>query len=1103
GALRGRAASLRAELARTLPEPMVPAAIVELEGLPLTPSGKLDRRALPDPPAAAGPAASPAGLSPWEGIAASVFEEVLGARGLGRDAHFFDLGGHSLLATRVVARLRRLAGVELPVRSLFEAPTVRALAARLAAARCETRPAAGGPIARVAHGGRAPVSHQQERMWFLHQLDPLGAGLTLLAGLRLRGPLDPAALRAAFGLLVERHASLRTRFETEEGRPVQAIDPPGPAGLLLEDLEPSGGEAALRERLESEASQPFDLQRGPLWRARLYRLGPGDHALCLAMHHIVTDGWSIGILVRELGSLYGQAAGGAPAPPRTTIDYADYAAWQRSWLRDGEQERQIAWWRETLRDVPALDLPSDRPRPAEPSTRGAKVSAVIEAPLAERLLSLARAEGVTLHMVLLSAYSLLLSRWTGLDDVAVGTPSANRTREETEGLIGCFVNTLVMRTRLDGEGLTWRGLLARVRETALEAYARQEVPFESVLEAVRPARDRSRSPLFQVWFNLVNVPGEAPRFASLDASPLGIETVEARFDLSLYAAEADGRIHLDAIHRTDLFEAATVRAFLDQLLLLLEQAAADPGLPLASFSLVTAAARKVLPDPRDPLPAAWRGAAHELFSRQAGIRPSAAAAAAGALDVWSYGELERRSNQLARRLIDAGAGRGEVVAILAQRAPSLAWAVLGALKSGAAFTILDPAHPAARLADCLEQARPRAIVQLEETAEPAPLPAGLVDRWPKAVRILLPRLADARARDPFAGLSAGPPGVAVGPDDPACLTFTSGSTGRPKGVLGRHGSLTHFQPYLEERFGLGPNDRFSMLSGLSHDPLQRDLFTPLACGASVRIPSTADLEAGRLAAWAAREEVSVMVLTPALLAILAAGGDDGGLPALRLAFLVGEALVRGHVERLRKLAPGCVVAHLYGTTETQRAVGHFVLPAGLPLRGEDGSPLARDAVPAGRGMPGAQMLVRRSDGGEAGLLELGEIWMRSPHLALGYLDAGLTRERFVGEGQARAYRTGDLGRCLLSGDVQVEGRRDGQLNVRGVRVEPAEVEAAVASHPGVAQVVAGVAAGGRLAAWVVPAPGARLVPAAIRESARARLPEPMVPSAIVLLDRMP
>ena len=1109
--LRGRVATFRSELARMLPDYLVPSAFIEVDALALTASGKVDRAALPDPPPISPGQGSPSNLSPLEEIVASAFEHVLGTSRLGRDAHFFDLGGHSLLATRLVARLRRIASAELPLRAVFENPTVRQLTLALAAALQGMDRAHLDVIPRAARGSRAPVSFQQERLWFLDRLDPGGTGYTMSAALDLHGDLDVAALDLALAELVRRHESLRTRFETEDGGPMQVIDPPG--SIHLEPIDVTDAEdvdAELSARIEACALAPCDLSSGLLWRPTLLRLAPERHALIFAMHHIVTDGWSMAVLVRELGDLYDayvrDGAGAAIALPELPIQYADYAIWQRAWLAGGELSRQLGWWREHLAGVPPLELPTDRPRPPVQSLRGLRTRGEITAALAARIRALARAEGATLHMVLLAAYALVISRWAGQDDFAIGMPVANRTREETEGLIGYFVNTLALRVdlaggQIDGSSPSVRTLIARLRESALGAYSNQDLPFESLLEALRPPRDLSRSPIFQVWFNLVNVPEEEPRFGPLEVHPLGAEAVESRFDLSLYAFETDERINLDVIASADLFDSWRIEEFLDQFLLVLRQMVDDPGRSLAQCSLVTARARAELPDHRAILSDEWRGAVQDLFAARARMQ-SQAPAFSDANGTWTYGELEAHANQVASWLRANGVVTGDAVAVYAHRSGPTVWAMLAILKAGAAFVMMDPAHPALRLVQSLRDARARAILLVNEAGDP---PAELLEcieelGVPSAV---LPRLGELEKHDPFNHFSPEPLAVPVGPHDVACITFTSGSTGKPKGIRGGHGSLSHFQPCLERRFGISSSDRFSMLSGLAHDPLQRDVFTPLLAGAEIRIPSPEMIDPSRLANWVSRERVTVLCLTPGMARMFDGGARGESLDHVRLVFMLGEQLTRRDVQRLRARAPFAAVVNLYGTTETQRASACLVIPPHEPLRAEDGAPLEQENIPAGVGMEDVQLMVRGVGGQPAGLGELGELWIRSPHIALGYLDDALTRERFVGEGAARLYRTGDLGRYLRGGVVAIAGRRDDQVNVRGFRVELGEVEAALAAHFDVRDAVCVVDVEGRLVGYVTPAPGRRPDPRSVRDAARARVPDYMVPAAVVVLEELP
>ncbi|HYO15770.1 MAG TPA: amino acid adenylation domain-containing protein, partial [Thermoanaerobaculia bacterium] len=1100
-------AEMRSFLSGRLPEHMLPSALVWLDAFPLTPNGKIDWRRLPAPDERPAELAYTPPRTPTEELLAELWADVLGLERVGVEDDFFALGGHSLLATRVVSGVRRAFGVELPLRSLFEAPTVAALAARFDALQqpaAERRLPGLAPVApRPEH---PPLSFAQERLWFLDQYEPGSGAWNLPSVLRLRGRLDHAAFEAALEELVRRHEALRTAVDVVDGRPVQRVAPaagvPLP-GIDLGALPADVREAELARLTVREAAAPFDLTAAPLLRARLVRLGGQEHALLLNLHHIAADGWSIQILIREIGALYTAFAGGlAPALPELPVQYVDYALWQRELVSGELLEGQLAYWTQRLAGAPdLLDLPTDFQRPAVQTFTGGRASLTLPAELAGSLRSLGRGAGATFFMTLLAAFEVVLARWSGEDDILVGIPIAGRTRAEVEGLIGCFLNTLVLRTDLSGNP-DFLTVLRRVRETTLEAYSHQDLPFERLLEAVRPQRDLSRTPLFQVFFNMLNYPESEIRLPGLEVELLALPEVPSKFDLTVYLAERDGGLAIDLVYNADLFSARRAADLLAQMERVLAHAAGAPEVPVSRCSLVTAAMAERLPDPAAPLSDAWHGSVHERFERQA-RRVPANLAVSDSRERWTYAELDARSNQLAHVLVSSGVRPGEVVALYAHRSATLVWAVLGVLKAGAAFLLIDPVYPARRTVACLRIASPRGWLQLAAAGpEPAEIAVAL-DELPLACRLeLAPR---GKGPDPLAGSPEHSPGISVGPDDLAYVAFTSGSTGTPKGILGRQGPLSHFLPWQEREFGFGEEDRFSMLSGLSHDPLHRDLFTPLQLGAAICVPDPESLgEPGWLARWMAREEVTVTHLTPAMGQLLtepAPGGETVTVPSLRWALLVGDALTRSDVARLERLAPRITCVNLYGSTETQRAVGYHVVQ-----RGESATSSAREILPLGRGIEDVQLLVLNRAGDLAGLGELGEVALRSPHLAAGYLGLPeLTAERFVvnpwtGEPGDRLYRTGDLGRYLPDGEVASAGRADQQVKIRGFRVEPGEIEAALARHPAVleAAVIAAEDGGGerRLAAYVVPRPepgGVALSVAELRAFLAERVPDYMVP----------
>ena len=1090
--------ALRSWLQERLPAYMVPSFFGVLPALPLTPTGKVDRKAL-------------ALLSdqlrlertsemtvvprtPTEELLAGVFASVLKVEQVGVTDSFFELGGHSLLAAQVVARIRTVLGVELPVRTVFEAPTVEGLAAAVAGGSW-LRPA---PPVRVDRPGPLPLSFAQERLWFLQQLEPGSATYNMPVAVELSGALDRGAFAAALAGIVRRQESLRTTFPMIDGSPRQWIAPPSSFPLPFVDLSALPDPIAEAERLELEhAATGFDLEHGPLVRGLLVGLDTERHRFLLSLHHIISDGWSLGVLVRELGALYG-----ASRPlPELPIQVADFAVWQREQLAE-KQAAQLAYWESRLGgEIAPAELPTDRPRPAVQTFRGGRQQLVLSPELTARLHGFGRGEGATLFMTLLAATQTLIARHSGETDVPVGAPIASRPWEAIEGVIGCFLNTLVLRTNLIGAP-SFRELVARVRTVTLEAYAHQDVPFEAVLARLRLDRDLSRSPLFQVLFNLLSLPASDLALPGLDLRVLTPAEVPSKLDVTFYVSEAEAGVRIDLVYNADLFDEARMADLLAQLEALLAQAVERPDEPVDHLSLVTEAARGWLPDPTAPLDAGWLGGVHELFAAQAERSPEHPAVVDGGI-VWSYSDLLAGSRGVAGWLAAHGVRPGDPVAIFAQRSAPLVQAVQGVLLAGAAFVILDPAYPAPRLAEMLRLASPRAWIALEAAGSPPEA----VEAWLEEAgcpRLELP--AGGRASlEIVSAFSGDAPRTPAGPHDLACIGFTSGSTGGPKGILGLHGSLSHFLPAYCAELGLGPDDRFSLLSGLSHDPLQRDIFTALYLGAAIVVPDPADFGiAGRLADWMSRERVTASHLTPALSQLVTAGAA-GEVPSLRRAILIGEALTSQDVARLHAMAPRVTCFNLYGATETQRALSFHRVPRDLAR--------VRPVLPLGRGFQDAQLLVINRAGGLAGVGEVGEIVVRSPHLARGYLgDPAATAARFqvnpfTGAAEDRIYRTGDLGRYLSDGEVAFAGRADFQVKLRGFRIELAEIEAALARHPAVREAVVllrdDLPGGPGLVAFVVPGAADAVDPAQLHDHLWQQLPAYMVPGAFVLLESLP
>ncbi len=969
-----------------------------------------------------------------------------------------------------------------------------------------------------------PLSFAQERLWFLEQFNPGSAIYTVPGSVRLMGPLDIPALEKSINRIVSRHETLRTAFASEEGKPVQIIRPRLDISIPLEDyshLPPEQREEKLLQFALRETGRPFDLSGGPLIRANLVRLSSTEHVLILGIHHIVSDGWSLGVFFRELYRLYQSYTRGEQCRlPELPVQYVDFAMWQRDWLQGKVLEEQLSYWRDSLEGVPeTLDLPTDYSRPAVQSYRGGGVTMMLSGELSERLRKLSREEGVTLFMTLMAAFQLILYRYSGQNDFSVGSPIANRNRAEIENLIGFFVNTLVLRAGLSGNP-AFVELLSRVREVALGAFAHQDIPFEKLLQELRPSRDISRTPFFTVFFNMINFPEKKKeKLAGLTVENYLLPEASSNFDITLYASGGSEQIQFYLIYNRDIFARESMMEMLDQLGILLNQVCSDPSRRIDDYSLVTGRSREVLPDPAKPLSRRWEGAVCHLMSEWARREPEEEAVC-DYQSSWSYRELDDASGRLANLLIEEGIVKGDVVAVYAQRSSSLVLALMGIMKAGAAFLILDPAYPPSRLISYMGRSRPRGFIRIEEAGGLPPEMNDYIQNNGPPVRLDLSGsresikhlLEDYQSRDP---------GMEIGPDDTACVAFTSGSTGQPKGIVGRHGSLTHFIPSQLNRFGLGSSDRYSMLSGLSHDPLQREIFTPLCSGACICIPSPGKMgNPEKMMDWMNQEEITVSHLTPAMIQLLSRvnenhTGATTTVDSLGSAFVTGDVLTREDVSRLKALAPGVSCVNFYGSTETQRAVGFYQVEMGNEKKngrkGDEVKP--REVIPLGRGLEDVQLLVLNRSGRMAGIGEKGEIWMRSPHLAAGYLgNEQLTHEvfranPFTGDPGDRIYRTGDRGCYRSDGNVVFQGRLDEQLKIRGYRIEPSEIEGVLRRHTGISDsviVARGEEPGNRsLVAYVVPEGGSEPGVSELREMLMDQLPAHMIPSSFVFIDRIP
>jgi amino acid adenylation domain-containing protein len=1093
------AAELRDLLRARLPEYMLPRAVVALEAFPLTPSGKVDRRALPAPDGF-GREVSQGFVpprTPIEELLAGIWADVLGRESVSAGDDFFALGGHSLSATRVIARVRETFEVDLPLRELFAAPVLSAFAVRLTALK-RGGAAFGAELSLLISRDGGPVlSFGQERLWFLNQLEPESPAYNIPLAIRLEGTLDPGTLGRAFATVVGRHEALRAIFPSRDGQPTLVVGPPWPPAIPLVDL--AGVADASRERevrriARQEHRQPFDLAAGPPLRVRLLRLGESEHVLLATVHHIVSDAWSMGLLVRELSELYTAFAADRLSPlPDLAIQYADFARWQRRVLQGDALEVDLAYWRGRLTPPPAgLDLPVDRPRPAVASSRGSREPFPISPQLAAKLRRVSRREGVSVFMLLLAAFQTLLHRYSGQVDLAVGTPIAGRTRVEVEGLIGLFINTLVLRCDL-ADDPSFTALLDQVREVCLDAHEHQHLPFERLVEALQPARTLMQPPFFQVMLVLQNAPRTAVEPPGLRLSGLGLGSEAAKFDLTLTVSDDGAGLGGSLLYRTELWDRPTIVRLLGHLETLLAGAVDEPGRSLSALPLLREIERaQILTEWNDG--ALTRPAVpffHRIFEAQARNRPDADALAFEE-ERWSYAELNRRANRLARVLRARGVGPEVAVGLCLERSATAILGMLAVFKAGGACVPLDPALPAGRLAMMLEESR--AVWIVTESRRLATLEGRGRER-----ALCLDELAGEIAAESGEDLD-----LPLAEENLAYVLFTSGSTGRSKGVAVEHRQLLHYVRAVAQRLALEPGMSFATVSTLSADLGHTAIFPTLSLGGCLYVVSEARVaDADRLAEYLDHHPVDGLKIVPSHLAALHGSLAEPArlLPRRRLV-LGGEASFHDEVARLQELDPELAIFNHYGPTETTVGV--------LACRFDPGERRPSSAVPLGRPLAGVRIRVLDRHQQPVPIGVPGELWVAGPSVSRGYLHRPeLTAERFLpdpfGAPGGRLYKTGDLARYLPDGQLEFLGRNDDQVKCRGFRVELGEIAAALKEHPGLreAVVVLRKEPATQLVAYGVPRAEGAPMEAELRAFLRQRLPEHMVPNAFLLLPGLP
>ncbi len=1087
--------SLRESLKRHLPDYMVPAHLMLLERMPLTVNGKLDRQALPQPDASLSQQAYRAPGSELEQRIAAIWAEILGVERVGLDDNFFELGGHSLLATRVISRVRQEQQLDASLKALFERPVLEAFAQGL-----ERTTDAVSTIPLADRQQPLALSFAQERQWFLWQLEPESAAYHIPSALRLRGRLDVDALQRSFDSLVARHETLRTRFRLEGGRSYQQVQPAVSISIEREQF----GEEGLIERIQAIVVQPFDLERGPLLRVNLLQLAEDDHVLVLVQHHIVSDGWSMQVMVEELVQLYaGYSQGLDVVLPALPIQYADYALWQRSWMEAGEKERQLAYWTGLLGgEQPVLELPFDRPRPARQSHRGAQLGFELPRELVEAVRALAQREGASSFMLLLASFQALLYRYSGQADIRVGVPIANRNRVETERLIGFFVNTQVLKADLDGR-MGFDELLAQARQRALEAQAHQDLPFEQLVEALQPERNASHNPLFQVLFNhqseIRSVTPEV-QLEDLRLEGLAWDGQTAQFDLTLDIQEDENGIWASFDYATDLFDASTVERLAGHWRNLLRGIVANPRQRLGELPLLDAPERRQTLSEWNPAQreCAVQGTLQQRFEEQARQRPQAVALILDEQRL-SYGELNARANRLAHCLIARGVGADVPVGLALERSLDMLVGLLAILKAGGAYLPLDPAAPEERLAHILDDSGVRLLLTQGHLLERLPRQAGV------EVLAIDGLVLDGYAEsDPLTTLTA---------DNLAYVIYTSGSTGKPKGTLLTHRNALRLFSATEVWFGFDERDVWTLFHSYAFDFSVWEIFGALLYGGRlVIVPQWVSRSPEDFYRLLCREGVTVLNQTPSafkqLMAVACSADMATQQPALRYVIFGGEALdlqsLRPWFQRFGDRQPQLV--NMYGITETTvhvtyRPVSEADLEGGL-------------VSPIGGTIPDLSWYILDRDLNPVPRGAVGELYIGRAGLARGYLRRpGLSATRFVpnpfpGGAGERLYRTGDLARFQADGNIEYIGRIDHQVKVRGFRIELGEIEAALAGLAGVrdAVVLAHDGVGGtQLVGYVVAdsAEDAERLRESLRESLKRHLPDYMVPAHLMLLERMP
>ena len=1086
-------ADLRDFLKSRLPDYMIPAAFVAIDSVPLTSHGKVDRRALPRPEYSRDDRVTEY-VPPRdenERTLVTIWQEILQVENIGIDDNFFELGGHSLLATRVISRIRDQFGVELPLRHLFEYPTVAGLSAQIIAAGANL-PARSGqqPIQKADRSKPLPLSFAQQRLWFLDQLRPENPFYNIPAAIRIRGMFNDEIFIRVVQEIVRRHESLRTIFQSREGQPYQVVLEHADFNIPMMDLsalDSSARESAIKQQVREHASQPFRLDTGPLFRCAVLKVAGDDHIILFTMHHIISDGWSTNILMQEVALLYNAFVNKQRPPlPGLDVQYADYAAWQRSWLKDEVLEEQLNYWKEQLGyNPPVLDLPTDYPRPALQTYNGTTLKFAIDAKIATSIRQLTQQEGCTLFMTLMAAFQCLMHRYSHQDEIFVGTPIAGRNRTELEALIGFFVNTLVIKGNFDARP-SFKDFLAQIREVTLGAYAHQDLPFEYLVDALQPDRDPSHSPVFQVMFVLQNAPGQATPMPGMHMEVLEAETQTAKFDLTLMILESDQGFMAEFEYNTDLFKPSTIAAMRDHFITLLHQLTTHPQKPIDSLPLINEEEEKRIRTVWNRAPVSFpdQVSIHQLFEDRVKKTPQATAIDYNGREM-SFAELNSKANQLAHYLIKKGLPAETFVGISLERGPEMVIALLGVLKAGGVYVPIDPAYPAERITYILEDAgidllltRNHLVQQFAAHQQVECL--SLDTDW-----LLISAESDQN------------PGRRVHPEQLAYMIYTSGSTGRPKGTMLQHRGLCNLTMFQIKDFQLQENDRCLQFASFSFDASVSEIFTTLISGATLCLADREQILPGpELLRYLEQNRITHITLPPSVSSLL----KGHPLPHLKTLVSAGEACTREIAEYWHKDRH---FINAYGPTENTVCASSYAVTA------LDDSAL----IPIGRAIDNVQIYILDAQGNLLPPGIPGELCIAGVNLARGYYhQPGLTAEKFVpdpfsSERGARLYRSGDLARYRHDGNIEFLGRIDQQVKIRGIRIELGEIENILIQHEAVHSCVVidreDTPGDIRLVAYIIARVDTESEPESLRQWLKKRLPDYMIPAAFVTLESIP